>query len=71
MGIVQYSFKQLIASVLQQLIEVWHVRWAEAASLAAAENASTRWRSVAVMPTLNIRSLPVAYVYRLCANMKS
>ena len=35
--IVQYSLKQLIVSVLQQLIEVWHVRWAEAASLAAAE----------------------------------
>ena len=29
MRIVQYSLKQLI--------EVWHVRWAEAASLAAAE----------------------------------
>jgi len=29
--------KQLIASVLQQLIEVWHVKWAEAESLAAAE----------------------------------
>jgi len=28
---------QLIVSVLQQLFEVWHVRWAEAASLAAAE----------------------------------
>ena len=37
MRIVQYSLKQLIVSVLQQLIEVWHVRWAEAASLAAAE----------------------------------
>ena len=34
---VQYSLKQLIVSVLQQLFEVWHVRWAEAASLAAAE----------------------------------
>ena len=37
MRIVQYSLKQLIISLLQQLIEVWHVRWAEAASLAAAE----------------------------------
>ena len=37
MRIVQYSLKQLIVSVLQQLFEVWHVRWAEAASLAAAE----------------------------------
>ena len=36
-AIVQYSLKQLIVSLLQQLIEVWHVRWAEAASLAAAE----------------------------------
>jgi len=35
--IVYYSLKQLIVSLLQQLIEVWHVRWAEAASLAAAE----------------------------------
>jgi len=26
MRIVQYSLKQLIASLLQQLIEVWHVR---------------------------------------------
>ena len=34
---VQYSLKQLIVSVLQQLIEVWHVRWTEAASLAVAE----------------------------------
>ena len=34
---VQYSLKQLIVSVLQQLFEVWHVRWTEAASLAAAE----------------------------------
>jgi len=35
---VQYSLKQLIVSVLQQLFEVWHVRCrAEAASLAAAE----------------------------------
>ena len=33
----QYSLKQLIVSVLHQLIEVWHVRWAEAASLAAAD----------------------------------
>ena len=31
MRVVQYSLKQLIVSVLQQLIEVWHVRWAEAA----------------------------------------
>jgi len=31
MRIVQYSFEQLIVSVLQQLIKVWHVRWAEAA----------------------------------------
>jgi len=30
--IVQYSLKQLIVSVLQQLFEVWHVRWTEAAS---------------------------------------
>jgi len=37
MRIVQYSLKQLIVSLRQQLIEVWHVRWAEAASLAAAE----------------------------------
>jgi len=37
MWIVQYSLKQLIVSVLQQLIEVWHVRWAKAASLDAAE----------------------------------
>jgi len=37
MRIVQYSLKQLIVSVLQQLFKVWHVRWAEAASLAAAE----------------------------------
>ena len=37
MRIVQYSLKQLIVSVLQQLFEVWHVRWSEAASLAAAE----------------------------------
>ena len=38
MRIVQYSVKQLIVSVLQQLIEVWHVRCrAEAASLAAVE----------------------------------
>jgi len=37
MWIVQYSLKQFIVSVLQQLIEVWNVRWAEAASLAAAE----------------------------------
>ena len=51
---VQYSLKQLIVSVLQQLIEVWHVRCrAEAASLAAAGNASTRWRSVAVMNPLH------------------
>jgi len=35
--IVQYFLKQLIVSVLQQLIEVWHVSWAKAASLAAAE----------------------------------
>ena len=35
--IVQYSLKQLIVSVLQQLFEVWHVRWTEAASLAAVE----------------------------------
>jgi len=37
--IVQYSLKQLIVSVLllQQLFEVWHVRWAEAAALAAVE----------------------------------
>jgi len=37
--IVQYFLKQLIVSVLQQLMEVWYVivRWAEAASLAAAE----------------------------------
>jgi len=34
---VQYSLKQLIVSALQQLFEVLHVRWAEAASLAAAE----------------------------------
>jgi len=27
----------LIVSVLEELIKVWHVRWAEAASLAAAE----------------------------------
>ena len=27
----------VIVSLLQQLIEVWHVRWAEVASLAAAE----------------------------------
>ena len=33
MRIVQYSLKQLIVSVLQQLFEVWHVRWTEAASL--------------------------------------
>ena len=37
MRIVQYSVEQLIVSVLQQLIEVWYVRWAEAASVAAAE----------------------------------
>jgi len=37
MWIVQYFLKQLIVSVLKELIEVWHVRWAEAASLAAAE----------------------------------
>jgi len=37
MRIVQYSLTQLIVSLLQQQIEVWHVRWAEAASLAAAE----------------------------------
>ena len=36
MRIVQYSLKQLIVSALQQLFEVWHVRWAEAASLVAA-----------------------------------
>jgi len=34
---VQYSLKQLIVSVLQQLFEVWHVRRTEATSLAAAE----------------------------------
>ena len=44
MRIVQYSLKQLIISLLQQLIEVWHVRWTEAAS---------RWRSVAVMNPLH------------------
>ena len=38
MRTVQYSLEQLIVSVLQQLTEVWHVRWAEAASLAAADN---------------------------------
>ena len=38
MRTVQYSLKQLIVTVLQQLTEVWHVRWAEAASLAAADN---------------------------------
>jgi len=37
MRIVQYSRKQLIVSVLQQLSEVWRVRWTEAASVAAAE----------------------------------
>jgi len=37
MRIVQYSLKQLIVIVPQQLIKVWHVRWTEAASLAAAE----------------------------------
>jgi len=37
MRIVQYFLKQLIVSVLQQLFEVWHVRWAEATPLAAAE----------------------------------
>ena len=37
MRIVQYSLKQLIVSVLQQLSEAWHVRWTEAASVAAAE----------------------------------
>jgi len=37
MWIVQYFLKQMIVGVLQQLIEVWQVRWAEAASLAAAE----------------------------------
>jgi len=37
MWVVQYFPKQLIVSVLQELIKVWHVRWAEAASLAAAE----------------------------------
>jgi len=45
MRVVQYSLKQLIVSVLQQLIEVWHVRWAEAAEKCV----YTRWRSVAVM----------------------
>ena len=59
---VQYSLKQLIVSLLQQLIEVWHVRCrAEAASLAAAGNASTRWRSVAVMNPLHAGD---AYVSR-------
>ena len=38
MRIVQYSLKYLIVSLLQQLIEVWHIRWAEAVSLAASEN---------------------------------
>jgi len=37
MWIVQYFPKQIIVGVHQQLIEVWQVRWAEAASLAAAE----------------------------------
>jgi len=37
MCIVQYFLKQFIVSVHQQLTEVWQVRWAEAASLAAAE----------------------------------
>jgi len=37
MRIVLYSVKQLIVSVVQQLFKVWHVRWTEAASLAAAE----------------------------------
>jgi len=37
MRIVQYSLKPLTVSVLQQLFEVWHVKWTEAASLAAAE----------------------------------
>ena len=36
MRIVQYSLKQLIVSALQQLMEVWHVTLAEAASLVAA-----------------------------------
>ena len=42
----QYSLKQLIVSVLQQLFEVWHVRWAEAASLAAAEMMKTSTEEV-------------------------
>jgi len=37
MWIVQYFLKKMIVSVRQQLIEVWQVRWTEAASLAAAE----------------------------------
>jgi len=37
MWIVQYFLKQMIVSVHQQLIEVWQIRWAKAASLAAAE----------------------------------
>jgi len=45
MRIVQYSLKELIVIVLQQLIEVWHVRWAEAASLAAAEKFRYNWHS--------------------------
>jgi len=45
MRIVQYSLKELIVIVLQQLIEVWHVKWAEAASLAAAEKCRYNWHS--------------------------
>jgi len=37
MWIVQYFLKRLIVSVLDELIKVWHVRWAEAASFAATE----------------------------------
>jgi len=39
---VQYSLKQLIVSVLQQLIEVWHVRWPEVISVRPIISASTR-----------------------------
>ena len=37
MLIAQCSLKQLFICLLQQLIEIWHVRWTEATALSASE----------------------------------
>ena len=53
MWIVQYSLKQLIVSVLQQLFEVWHVRWTEAAS---EWNSLPVWRDSSVSLYIRIQA---------------